>query len=179
MKTEMEVEMHSNSFRKVVAIYCFHLSKRFINYIIKRSLVTCTIFQRPIEYTWSILLRCLRPNLAWLSMVWEMHLASAHGSLNYKAWCSMLPARMWKTQPNPPHPVRDSSPYMIYKDICMNIRLGGHGWLHICRTDNLGNGVFEIWYGVRGSGVFIRIRLVAAVWLRQFSAQIITKFSDF
>ena len=53
--------------------------------------------------------------------------------------------------------------HIVYKDICMNIRFGGHGWLHICRTANPGNGVFEIWYGVRGSGVFIRIRLVAAV----------------
>ena len=45
----------------------------------------------------------------------------------------------------------------------MNIRFGGHGWLHICRTANVGNGVLEIWYGIRVSGVFNRIRLVAEV----------------
>ena len=84
-----------------------------------------------------------------------------------------------KSWSNPPHPVRDSSPYIVYKNIYMNIRFGGHGWHHICRTANLGNGVFEIWYGIRVSGVFNQIRLVAAVWLRQFSAQIITKFDHF
>ena len=87
--------MHSNSFRKVVAIYCFHLSKRFINYIIKRSLVTCTIFQRPIEYTWSILLRCLRPNLAWLSMVSESSIEPGMRPIWPAMWRSPL---TWKIQ---------------------------------------------------------------------------------
>ena len=33
----------------------------------------------------------------------------------------------------------------------------------VCRTVNLRNGVFEIWYGIGGSGVFNQIRLVAAI----------------
>ena len=44
----------------------------------------------------------------------------------------------------------------------MNIPFGGHGWLHICRTANFGNGVFEIWYAIRVSGVFNQIHLVAS-----------------
>ena len=42
-----------------------------------------------------------------------------------------------------------------------------------------GKWCFEIWYGIRVSGVFNQIRLVAAVWLRQFSAQIIAKSDNF
>ena len=59
--------------------------------------------------------------------------------------------------------VRDSSPCMMYIKVYVNIRFGGHGWFHICRTANLENDIFEIWYGITASGVFIRIRLVAAV----------------
>ena len=61
----------------------------------------------------------------------------------------------------------------------MNIRFGGHWCFQIRRIANLGNRVFGICYGVRGSGVSIRIRLVAAVGPKQFSAQTIRKLNDF